>query len=61
MFKNLGTIPVTTCECERSIYVIRRLKTFLRSTMWQERFAEKRISDRIALEVSRAMKKAKKY
>ncbi|XP_065683362.1 52 kDa repressor of the inhibitor of the protein kinase-like [Hydra vulgaris] len=28
----LATIPVTTCTCERSIFVIRRLKTYLRST-----------------------------
>ena len=37
--KILGTVPVTTCECERSISVIRRLKTYLRSTMTQERFS----------------------
>ena len=34
----LGTIPVTTCECERSISVTQRLKRFLMSTMRQERF-----------------------
>ena len=32
-----GTIPVTTCTCERSISTLRRLKTFLRSTMGQKR------------------------
>lgn len=35
--KILGTIPITTCECERSISVLRRLKTYLRGTMKQER------------------------
>ncbi|XP_065683294.1 52 kDa repressor of the inhibitor of the protein kinase-like [Hydra vulgaris] len=34
----LATIPVTTCTCERSISVIRRLKTYLRNTMSQNRF-----------------------
>ena len=32
-----GTIPVTTCICERSISTLRRLKTFMRSTMGQKR------------------------
>lgn len=32
-----ATIPVTSCSCERSISVIRRLKTFLRNTMGQNR------------------------
>ena len=35
--KILGTIPVTTCECERSISSLRRLKAYLRSTMGEER------------------------
>ena len=35
--KILGTIPVTSCECERCVSVLRRLKTYLRSTMLQER------------------------
>ena len=34
----LGTIPITTCECERSISVIRRLKTYSRSNMVESRF-----------------------
>ncbi|XP_065679859.1 52 kDa repressor of the inhibitor of the protein kinase-like [Hydra vulgaris] len=34
----LGTISITTCECERSISVIRRLKTFSRSNMIESRF-----------------------
>ena len=33
------TVPVTSCECERSINVLRRLKTYLRSSMGQERFS----------------------
>ena len=33
----LGTIPVTTCQCERSISSLRRLKTYTRSTMGQDR------------------------
>ena len=31
------TLPVTSCECERSVSVLRRLKTYLRSTTSQER------------------------
>ena len=34
----LGVVPVTSCECERSMSAMRRLKTWLRSTMEQERF-----------------------
>ncbi|XP_065679035.1 52 kDa repressor of the inhibitor of the protein kinase-like [Hydra vulgaris] len=37
-FLIMGTIPITTCECERSISVIRRLKTFMRSHMTESRF-----------------------
>ena len=33
----LGTLPVTTCSCERSISSLRRLKMYLHSTMTQER------------------------
>lgn len=33
----VATWPVTTCSCERSISALRRLKTYLRSTMGQER------------------------
>ena len=36
--KILGVIPVTSCECERSMSAMRRLKTWLRSTTEQERF-----------------------
>ena len=34
----IGTIPVTTCTCERCMSVLRRLKTYLRSRMKQDRF-----------------------
>ena len=37
--KILGSVPVTTCECERSVSVLRLLKTYLRSTMGQDRFS----------------------
>ena len=33
----LATIPITTCQCERCISRLRLLKTYLRSTMTQER------------------------
>ena len=36
-FQIFATIPVTTCTCERSISVLRRLKTYLRSTMSESR------------------------
>ena len=32
-----GTLPVTTCTCERSFSFMRRLKTYTRSTMISER------------------------
>ncbi|XP_065920295.1 52 kDa repressor of the inhibitor of the protein kinase-like [Dysidea avara] len=32
-----ATVPVTSCECERSISMLRLIKTSLRSTMTQER------------------------
>ena len=35
--KLLGVFPITTCTCERSASTIRRLKTYMRSTMSQER------------------------
>ena len=35
----IDTIPVTTtCSCEQCISVLRRLKTYLRSRMTQDRF-----------------------
>eukprot|EP00112_Aurelia_sp_Birch-Aquarium-sp1_P017236 Seg3978.1 transcript_id=Seg3978.1/GoldUCD/mRNA.D3Y31 product="52 kDa repressor of the inhibitor of the protein kinase" protein_id=Seg3978.1/GoldUCD/D3Y31 len=32
-FRIFGTVPVTTCTCERSISTLRRLKTYLRNSM----------------------------
>ena len=32
-FKLLGTLPITTCECERSFSFLRSIKTWDRSTM----------------------------
>ena len=37
LLKILAVLPVTTCSCERSISVLCRIKTYLRSTMTQER------------------------
>ena len=37
LLRLICTLPVTSCECERSISVLRRLKTYLRTTMGQER------------------------
>jgi hypothetical protein len=36
----LATWPVTTCTCERSISQLRRLKTYLRSTIKQRRLSD---------------------
>ena len=33
----ISTLPVTSCECEWSISVLRRLKSYLRTTMGQQR------------------------
>ena len=33
------TFPITSCETERSVNALRRLKTYLRSTMGQERMS----------------------
>ena len=33
----LATLPITSCECERSFSALRRLKTFTRTTMSEER------------------------
>ena len=35
--KILAAVPVTTCECERSVSALRRMKTWLRTTMSNER------------------------
>ena len=32
----LGTLPITTCQCERSISALRRLKSYLRTTMTED-------------------------
>ena len=37
MMKILCTLPVTSCECERSVSALRRLKNYMRTTMKQER------------------------
>ena len=37
LMKLLCTVGVTSCECERSISALRRLETYLRTTMSQER------------------------
>lgn len=34
-FITFSTLPVTTCECERNVSALRRLKTYLRNTMSQ--------------------------
>ena len=33
----LGTLPITSCKCERSISALRVLKDYKRSTMVEER------------------------
>ena len=33
----LSTIPITTCQCKRSVSALCRLKTYIRGTMAQER------------------------
>ena len=37
LLRIVSTLPATSCECERSISVLRRLKTYLRTTMAEER------------------------
>ena len=37
LMKIVLTVPVSTCTAERSFSCLRRLKTYLRSTMTQER------------------------
>ncbi|CAF3454693.1 unnamed protein product, partial [Rotaria socialis] len=39
LFKILWTIPVNTCECERSFSTLRRIKTYLRSTTGEDRLS----------------------
>ena len=42
----VATLPVTSCECERSISMLKRVKTPLRSTMVEERLNGLAISPR---------------
>ena len=35
----LGTVVVTSCECERSANVLKRLNTYLRASMGQNRLS----------------------
>jgi len=37
LLRILCTLPVTSCECERSISGLRRLKTYMRTTMTEDR------------------------
>ena len=52
--KILAVVPVTTCECERSVSALRRMKTWLRNTMVTERLnglAQMHINDDISIDV----------
>ena len=35
--RNLATLSVTSCECERSFFALRRLKKYNQSTMFGDR------------------------
>ena len=37
LLRKVATLPLTTCTCERSISMLRRVKTYLRATMLQQR------------------------
>jgi hypothetical protein len=39
LLKILWTIPVNSCQCERSFSCLKRLKTYLRNSMGQERLS----------------------
>jgi hypothetical protein len=39
LLKILWTIPVNSCQCERSFLYLKRLKTYLRNSMVQERLS----------------------
>ncbi len=39
LFKILWTIPVNTCNCERSFSSLKRIKTYLRNTTGQDRLS----------------------
>ena len=56
--KILAVTPVTTCECERSVSALRRLKTWLRNTMEEERLnglAMMHINNDITIEVNKVV------
>ena len=56
----LATLPVTSCECERSISALRRLKTYNRSTMLEDRLnglALMQIHQEIELDVQEVINK----
>ena len=53
VLKILAVVPVTTCECEQSVSALRRMKTWLRSTMVNERLnglAQMHINDVITVD-----------
>ena len=39
LLKIAATLPVTSCECERSFSIMRRLRTWLRASMTTERLS----------------------
>ena len=39
LLRLVSTFPITSCETEHSVSTLRRLKTYLRSTMGQERLS----------------------
>jgi hypothetical protein len=56
--KILAVVPVTTCECERSVSALRRMKTWLRTTMSNERLnglAMMHINDDVTVTVDEVM------
>jgi hypothetical protein len=56
--KILAVVPVTTCECERSISALRRMKTWLRNRMTNERLtglALMHINDDVTLDVEQVI------
>ncbi|XP_028394498.1 52 kDa repressor of the inhibitor of the protein kinase-like [Dendronephthya gigantea] len=56
----LGTLPITSCECERSISSLRNLKNYLRSTMVEKRlngFALMKIHQEIVPDVEKVIDK----
>ena len=39
LLKIVATLPVTSCECERSISTVRRLNNYMRCTMGESRLS----------------------